>query len=142
MPGLPDYERRSVIEADPGIEEVLEFGEEEPEEVAEIARLVECGQLRDAREALQRALDSHSTSPKLLAWAKALAPPGPIHRRQSSDTGFQQNESWLEEHAKEYRGHWVALRIGCLLGFDEDRLTLHRKLRQEGKLAGAVFMRL
>jgi len=52
------------------------------------------------------------------------------------------NNAWLRAHRHEYRGNWVALRAGVLLGADTSRVALHRRLEKQAELAGAAFARL
>jgi hypothetical protein len=48
----------------------------------------------------------------------------------------------LRAHSGEYAGQWVALRNGTLVGADVSRVALHRRLEQDGELAGITLVRL
>ena len=51
--------------------------------------------------------------------ARVLAPPVIRGVRSSHVRGLRASMEWLREHAKEYRGQWVAVREGQLLGTAE-----------------------
>jgi len=48
--------------------------------------------------------------------ARVLAPPAIRGVRPSRARGLKASMEWLREHANEYRGQWVAVREGQLLG--------------------------
>jgi hypothetical protein len=74
--------------------------------------------------------------------AKMLAPQAVRTVEEEKPSSLTLNNAWLREHKHEYRGKWVALRAGVLLGAHESRVTLHRQLEQRGDLAGSAFARL
>jgi len=65
-----------------------------------------------------------------------------IERPRSAPDHFDASARWLHENAHAYRGTWVALADGVLLGSDASRIALHRRLEQEGRLASATFVLL
>jgi hypothetical protein len=71
--------------------------------------------------------------------AKMLAPPVAHTVEEETSHWLTLNNAWLREHKHEYRGKWVALRAGVLLGAHESRVALHRQLEQRGELAGSAF---
>jgi hypothetical protein len=52
---------------------------------------------------------------RILQAARALAPPVVSTEPGRDMRGLEDSKIWLEEHASEYRGHWVAVRDGNLL---------------------------
>jgi hypothetical protein len=48
--------------------------------------------------------------------------------------------AWLRAFGDQYRGLWVALRRGELLGSNTSRVELHRDLEQRGLLDEALFV--
>jgi len=47
--------------------------------------------------------------------AHVLAPPRVVHTGVSSTPSVRANQTWLRDHADEYKGQWVALQEGTLL---------------------------
>lgn len=63
--------------------------------------------------------EGHATFPddELLAkYARILAPPKILGRAPAAGPELEANRGWLKTHGKEYRGQWVAVRNGELLG--------------------------
>ncbi len=57
----------------------------------------------------------HPDSAKLQNAARVLAPPTSHAQRQPADPSVVANRTWLTTHRSQYRGRWVALRLGELL---------------------------
>ena len=53
---------------------------------------------------------------ELAKMARILAPPRVIRSDLPPDPSVADNMNWLRAHRDEYRGQWVALRAGALLG--------------------------
>ncbi len=62
--------------------------------------------------------------------------------RANSLNDSKANASWLKENSASFRGQWIALKEGNLLGADPSRLELTRKLRAAKNLAGAFLVSL
>jgi hypothetical protein len=61
---------------------------------------------------------------------------GCYHRKEAlsilaQGAGLRLSRAWLREHAAEYRGQWVAVREGTLLGAAESLAALKSQARQE-----------
>jgi len=56
--------------------------------------------------------------------ARVLAPPVVIRKYPAQSAGLRESRTWLREHAAEYRGQWVAVREGKLLGAAESLAAL------------------
>jgi len=108
---------------------------------APVLALLNAGRVIEARQLVSLLLKA-SPSPKLEKWARLLAPPVVRPGGPATGTGIASTHAWLRQHAGEYAGKWVALRDGVLLGADESRVALHRRLEQDGNLEGALFARL
>ncbi len=66
---------------------------------------------------------------------RILNPPY-IARHSPPDPGVQANTSWLDSHWHEYRGRWVAVRNGELLG---TAVVLDDLVAQIGDIAGVLL---
>jgi hypothetical protein len=69
--------------------------------------------------------------PSLSRFAETLAPPKVVATRPARDPGIRANRDWLKSNCDEYRGKWVGLRNGVLLGA-ADSLD---ELRERGLIA-------
>lgn len=58
----------------------------------------------------------HPEDSEVQKQARVLAPPTVISGRIPPDPARKANRRWLEAHGNEYRGQWVAVRDGELLG--------------------------
>jgi hypothetical protein len=77
--------------------------------VPRIRRLLEeRADIRGARKLLAEAREHGSVEPELEELEKLLAPPR-FQLRPASDFDRSAEFAWLEQHAAEYRGQWVAL---------------------------------
>tara|TARA_B100001750_G_scaffold248031_1_gene276301 strand:+ start:3584 stop:4045 length:462 start_codon:yes stop_codon:yes gene_type:complete len=104
----------------------------------QVVTLLEGGRVQQARELAAGAGGE---------WAEVLRPPQVRVGREAapgSEARFAADRAWLRENgaAAEYRGKWVALRRGELLGADESRRVLHRRLQQTGSLHEVMFVRV
>ena len=71
--------------------------------------------------------------------ADIIAPPKVTVGKPGRYLDTRSSWRWIQEHADEYRGQWVALRGPELLGADPDRGRLHRVLEAEGRLEDSLF---
>ncbi|MDM8548931.1 hypothetical protein QUF72_02590 [Desulfobacterales bacterium HSG2] len=81
-------------------------------------------------------------SEKLDYWKKVLAEPVARLSGPGSGGDMRKDMMWLENNADNYKGKWVALRDGVLLGSHESRAELRQILRQSGKLEKSFFVRM
>lgn len=63
-----------------------------------------------------RGAQLHPDDDKLLTAARVLAPQTTSAAHQAADSYVALNRSWLKAHREQYRGRWVALSGGNLLG--------------------------
>jgi len=58
----------------------------------------------------------HPRDQEIQRYALALAPPKIERKKVSSDPTIKANRDWLARHSTQYRGKWVGIRNGELLG--------------------------
>ena len=68
--------------------------------------------------------EKHSDSNELRVAAYVLAPPTAVVRRVPANPSAALDNEWLQIHRNQYRGQWVALRGGNLLGNADALATL------------------
>ena len=73
---------------------------------------------------------------ELQKYARILAPPRVIKNNLPPDLTIRANREWLKAHWGEYKGQWIALRNGDLLGI---ALTLGELKDQIGQTDGILF---
>ena len=72
--------------------------------------------------------------------ARILAPPRVVRTDLPSVPSLRANQAWLQAHADEYRGQWVALRDGVLLARADTARQVRASLEStEGVLITRVF---
>lgn len=69
-----------------------------------------------ARQISERASRVYPSNAELQRFNRALAPPRVISSTLPSDEAGNANRKWLQAHIGEYKGRWVAVRNGELLG--------------------------
>lgn len=111
------------------------------EEVSEhVKKLVEEGQIAEAREVIYSIQPGISNV--LDSWQRALAYPEAKLNESAGGENIKADAAWLQDNSEKYKGKWIALKNGILLGAHESRIELHRSLKQAGKLPGAMFFRI
>ena len=95
--------------------------------VPRIRRRLQVADLRGARQLLAEARLCRASEPELDRLEKLLAPPHP-RLIPFRDRDRSAEILWLKEHAREYRGQWVALLGSELLGHGPDLGTLNKGL--------------
>lgn len=68
---------------------------------------------------------------ELQKYARFLAPPEVLHRNLPPDPTLRANRDWLKTHRDEYKGQWVALLNGELLGAAPKLKTLRSIVGQK-----------
>jgi hypothetical protein len=106
----------------------------------QVKKLVENGDIPEARNLL--AAIPSGISQELDNWRRLLAPPKARAEKSASGGDTRKDIAWLENNAAEYRGKWVALKDGELLGSHESLLELHRLLKEAGRLEESLFIQL
>jgi len=113
-----------------------------PENAERISRhikaLVEASCVPEARRIVSEIRPG--VSEKLDYWKKVLAKPVARLAGPGSGGDMRKDMMWIENNADDYKGRWVALRNGVLLGNHESRVELRQILRQSGKLEKSFFV--
>jgi len=104
-----------------------------------IRRLVEEGNVLQARKEISRV--PSGTSSLLDQWRLVLAEPRGKRQGRASDSRVKANLDWIQRNSERYKGQWVALREGQLLGSNPSRLTLRSHLKESNELKGAMFFK-
>lgn len=108
--------------------------------VKNIKILVEAGQVSNARFLLTSI--PFGISSKLDNWRRVLDIPKAKPEKVATGVDIKQNSSWLLNNSGNFKGKWVALKKGILLGSHESRIELHRQLTLSDKLKGATFFKI
>jgi hypothetical protein len=100
--------------------EGIDWATRPPDELArtiDLALQLELATL--AIELAQQAGRLFPTHERLQRAARVLAAPVVIRKHPAQAAGLRESRAWLRKHAAEYRGRWVAVREGKLLGVAE-----------------------
>jgi|GEM_PF-1004263 len=101
-----------------------------------IKDLIESSRVLEARRVV--AAIRPGISAELDYWKKVLAEPVGRVRKPTTDRDTGKDILWIEENADRYKGKWVALKSGELLGSYESLKDLHHTLKKSGRLAGIL----
>jgi len=103
-------------------------------------QLVEDGRITDAREVLSTIQPGISTA--LDNWNNVLSKPKAKVEKSATGGEIRKDGLWLQNNSEKYKGKWIALKNGKLLGSHDSRIELRHSLKQAGELAGAMFFRI
>lgn len=79
-----------------------------------VGRLIEKDYVKAARRLLQVASRQTSSDPRLAHWQLVLSPPV-MRKSPVLDVDRDLDYRWLDEHAQDYSGQWVALLFGTVI---------------------------
>jgi len=105
-----------------------------------VKKLVENGQIEDARDVLSTIQPGISSA--LDNWQRALSIPKAKLDKSSEGENVKDDALWLRDNSEKYKGKWIALKNGVLLGAHNSRVELRCSLIQTGKLSGSMFFRI
>lgn len=105
-----------------------------------VKNLVENGQIEEAREVLSTI--QPGTSTVLDNWQRVLSNPKAKLEKSAEGENIKKDVFWLQNNSDKYKGNWIALRNGILLGAHKSRIELRRSLKRADKLAGTMFFRI
>ncbi len=105
-----------------------------------IAELIESSYVPEARRIVSAI--PPGVSVELDYWKKVLAEPVARITKSATDRDPKKDMLWIEKNADRYRGKWVALKSGELLGSYESLKELHHTLKKSGRLAGTLAFRV
>ena len=99
--------------------------------------MVEKGDVTEARKVISEVPAGFSTP--LDKWLRLLADPRAKKEGVASGSRLKPSLASLRSKSVRYRGHWVALKDGQLLGSNASRLALRSDLKRSNELKGAMF---
>lgn len=105
-----------------------------------IKELIETSHVSEARRIVSGI--GPGVSEELDYWKKVLAEPVPRPGGPGSGRDMKKDMLWLENNADDYKGKWVALKSGVLLGSHESHTELYQTLKKSGRLTGTLFFRV
>ncbi len=113
---------------------------EKPEDVVNsIKEALKAGTFLLARQRSVEGAERYPNHAGLQKYARILAPPKVIQSNGPAHPSIRLNRNWLKVHQQEYRGRWIALRDGTLIGvatsFDE-------LAEQVGKTEGILLTKI
>jgi hypothetical protein len=118
----------------------IEVEVNEPKISKHVKKLVEAGQIEEAREVIY--FLQPGTSTVLDSWQRALVYPTAKLTKSTGEKNLKKDTIWLQENSDKYKGKWIALKNGKLLGAHESRIELRNSLKQKDKLPEAMFFRV
>lgn len=94
------------------------------------------GAFAAARHIVAEATKYHAGDAEIQRYAKVLTPVRRVATTTETPVSTRANRSWLERHAGVYRGQWIALRNGELLGVSD---SLNSLVEEVSKRYGVSF---
>ncbi len=120
----------------------LKYTEKLSDSLAEVRRLVEESDVPAARNILSYIRTPRGVSADLDNWRKALALPKARPAKTATGGNTKADWLWLEKHASEYKGQWVAVKDGILLGNHKNPTELRHILKNIGKLKNTLLIKI
>lgn len=71
-----------------------------------------------------------------------LAPPVVVSTYPTQETNLETSQQWLEAHASQYQGQWIAVQHGMLLGAAPTRQALHRQIGPAGQTSQILVVKV
>jgi hypothetical protein len=130
-PDPPEFLKHKDWEATP----------ENAERICEhIKELIESSRVSEARGIVSKIRPG--VSAELDYWKNILALPVPRIGKPVTEGDPKKDMLWIEKNADKYKGKWVALKSGELLGSHESLKKLHRTLKESGKITGSFLFKI
>ena len=121
-----------------GLETLELFSAERPSlSLTEIVRT-----LKLSKSTAFRVLSTLASLGYLERAARVLAPPKIVERNRPPQKGLSASMLWLQNHAGEYQGTWVALQDGELIDFASTRKELASKIGSAVGNSGVLITRI
>jgi hypothetical protein len=99
--------------------------------------LLEANKVAEARRFVKELEERWPEAERVQHYAHVLQPPKVRMRPDIPARSSEPDWKWLEEHAREYPGCWLAIYDGRLIAADPDRQVVRKKAAQE--LAGESY---
>ena len=117
--------------------EVVDWTACEPKDfIRAVGLALSLGGFALARDIAENGHRRYPNHPGLTRYASVLAPPRILRDDAPADPSIANNEAWLRKHAHEFRGRWVAVKDGELLGSAD---VLADLVREVGKTSKVLF---
>jgi hypothetical protein len=95
-----------------------------------------------ARELVQQGSRVFPDDTRLQQVTAVLAPPVAIETRPAQGLSLDASQTWLKEHASQYKGQWIAVQEGTLLGAAPTLKDLYVQIGPGGKTAPTVVVKV
>jgi hypothetical protein len=92
-----------------------------------------------ARQLATRGCQHYPDHAELRKYSQVLAPPKKLQKGGKSNTASKSNRDWIMKYGDDYRGQWVALKDGSLLG---TAFSLRTLVEQVGKDKDILFTKV
>lgn len=126
-----------------GLARGIEWIERQPKD---LIRTIDLALMLDlvplAQELAQRGKQLFPYDIHLQQAAKVLTPPIIIGKRPAQAKHLKASRDWLAEHSSEYRGQWIAVRDGILLGTAPTLKGLYGKIGLNANSADTVVVKI
>jgi len=93
-----------------------------------------------ARELVQQGSRVFPDDTRLQQMTAVLAPPVAIETRPAQGLSLDASQTWLKEHAAQYKGQWIAVQEGTLLGAAPTLKDLYVQIGEQ--LVGCITLAL
>jgi hypothetical protein len=74
--------------------------------------------------------------------AAVLSPRVAVKTSPAQPLSVDDSQQWLKEHGAEYKGQWVAVQNGTLLGVAPTLKQLHKHIGPEGKTPQTIIVKV
>lgn len=81
-----------------------------------------------ARELSQLAVQIHPHDEDIIHLNKVISPPQIVRGRKTTESDITPTMEWLKNNAQDYRGNWIAVQSGKLIGMAKSHQALLEKL--------------
>jgi hypothetical protein len=114
--------------------------------VAELARTIDLALALDmvqlARELIRKGRKSFPHNKRIKQAERVLSPPLLVRTRPAQATDFELSQQWLKEHSSRYKGLWVAVAGGTLLGSASTLKQLYEKIESIERTLETIIVKV
>jgi hypothetical protein len=89
---------------------------------------LQAGDVSLARHIAMEGAEHYPSNRELQEYARVLAPPRILEHQIPANSAVRANHNWLKAHQQDYRGRWIALRHGELVGIADTLEALTSQL--------------
>jgi hypothetical protein len=117
---------------------VVDASAEVTEDLLRLRALVEQGDVEGARTLARELAAAWPEDRRVQYWARVLAPPRVLGTSPASGRTLDPEVAWLQAHAHEYPGCWIALHGDRLIAAAPDAGAVRAAVRRSG-VVGALL---